>query len=57
MSGRLVGKTQTVTLFVQERFLELRPGDGLRLRRSLLVVIAIVVLVAINRCCAPKEIA
>ncbi len=54
VSGRLVGRTQTVTLLVQERYLNFDQETAYACA-LMLVLIAVVALV-ISRALAPKEI-
>jgi sulfate/thiosulfate transport system permease protein len=54
VSGRLVGRTQTVTLLVQERYLNFDQETAYAC--ALLLVITAVVALVISRALAPKEI-
>ena len=54
VSGRLVGRTQTVTLLVQERYLNFDQETAYAC--ALLLVVTAVVALIVSRCCAPKEI-
>ena len=54
VSGRLVGRTQTVTLLVQERYLNFDPETAYAC--ALLLVVTAVLALVISRALAPKEI-
>nr|MBA2769152.1 ABC transporter permease subunit [Sporichthyaceae bacterium] len=54
VSGRLVGRTQTVTLLVQERYLNFDQETAYAC--ALLLVVTAVVALIISRALAPKEI-
>lgn len=55
VSGRLVGRTQTVTLLVQERYLNFDQETAYAC--ALLLIITAVVALVVSRVLAPKEIA